>query len=184
MKKQPRTTLLQVAGLTAALAFSACEAIDGGGDRGPAGAPTAPSSDASDAPTLSLEVVAQAADSVTVDLIYNRAELDAPRIMELYIETSANITFKTSYAGPAAESADKQVVVQPQDDGSLRTIVYSGQSLHPIDSGAVVRYEFARSGTGEASLNFLERMPIFAPAGANNGLSLGDPVTLAGGDSP
>jgi hypothetical protein len=71
--------------------------------------------------------------------------------------------------------------VQPQESGLLRVVIYGTQNLERLDSGPLAELAFTRLEAGNATVSVLARDPLFAPAEANQGVSLPDePLVIQG----
>jgi hypothetical protein len=126
--------------------------------------------------TLSLSVYDDAGSRSRVALSL-RGELQAPaRVAEIWLAYTPNLRLVDSAAGAAV--GNKAFVVQPRAGGRLRTIVYSATDLSGIGEGTVGSYVFERIGPGEATIQIVPQGQVFAPAGANEGLVVGDPLIL------
>ncbi len=131
--------------------------------------------------TLSLAAAGESADLVTVRLDYRRrAEQEGPRAAELFVALSDNLAYDSSEAGAAALAAGKQLVVQDKGGGELRVLLFGTQSLDRLDSGALLSLDLRRTGAGPATVEVLDRQPLFAPAESNTGVLLPEPLTLDG----
>ncbi len=148
----------------------------------PAPTPSPGSPDAADT-TLSFEVVSQSAAELVVDLHYRVPDgQEGPRAAELWLSHSASVSLAASEPLAAADRADKQVIVQPRAGDELRVVLLSTTSLARLASGPLVRLRFALTDPAAGvRLELLERMPLFAPAEANRGVRLPDPLVLEGG---
>ena len=131
--------------------------------------------------TLELRAVeAEGADTV-VDLHFNRGDIEeAPRMMELRLRLSG-LRYVKSEPLSAATAAGKELVVKDEDDGTLRTVLFATGNLNRLDTGPLVRYRLARVGSaGAARVEILSQRPVFAPARADQGVTLGRPLVLGG----
>lgn len=133
-------------------------------------------------PTLALQVAERTGDAVVVDLVYAPDDgAEGPRAVELWMTHSSHLTYESATPLAAVEAAGKTLVVQPKEGAELRTILYSAASLETIGAGPLVRYRFRVTKPGAATVEIMERMPIFAPAAANQGLMLPKPLVVGGG---
>ncbi len=174
-----KTSTLSLAAALLALAAltTACDQHAGP----PAGAPPGATIEEADE-TLSLRFVSLVDDVATVDVSYLRRDTQAaPRMMELWLHVGADLAFVDAEPLEALELAGKELVVQPRDDGVLRLVVYAANNLATIDSGPIARLTLStHSGQlSDAAVTIEERMPMFAPADANEGVLLGPPVVVA-----
>lgn len=102
----------------------------------------------------------------------------APRIMELFLK-HAGFTFLRAEKGEATKAAEKELIAQEQEDGSLRTIIFSSANLNTLSVGTLATYYFERTpGASEARLELQTDNQIFAPREANEGLVVQDPITV------
>ena len=123
-----------------------------------------------------------AAGTVAVDVNYvHKASRTAPRMMELYVRYADGLTYESAVPLAAVTAAGKQLVVQDQGGGLLRVVVYASGNTATLASGALARLTFGISGTPSGTVSLESRMPIFAPAEANDGVLLGPPLTLTPG---
>lgn len=101
----------------------------------------------------------------------------AARMADIRIATSEPLTLLGSSEGAALSAADKGIVVRPIE-GGVRVIIMSSTNTNPIGRGELFTLRFARPGDGPTTFTLLADEPILAPAGAEEGLRLGDPLTL------
>jgi hypothetical protein len=131
--------------------------------------------------TLGLVLVEQSAARVVVDLYYQRqADQPAPRAVELFLKASEGLLYEESERLSAAEAAGKRLVVQSNGLGPLRVTLFGTESLDRLDSGPLARFTFHRSGGARATLRILPGDPVFAPAEANQGLRMPEPLKIGG----
>lgn len=130
--------------------------------------------------TLELALAFQKDGKVAVDLLFAKDEdKPGPRMMELFIRTSAGLTWVSSEVLSATTDAGKQLVVQAPADGTVRVLVFATDNLNRLESGPLARIVFA-SGGENGNLEMLNQRPIFAPAEADWGITLGKPLTVGG----
>ena len=101
-----------------------------------------------------------------------------PRVAEIVIERSDNLELVSAGAGEAAEAAGKQVVVQEQPDGALRVLMFAPGNVTELGSGAIAQLHLRRTGAAAAKLDLRTDKPLFAPAQANEGLRIGEPLQI------
>ena len=168
-----------LAGVLLALAIPGC--ADGPADQElPAGSGNLEPVAAENLPTLFLVLAYAQEDSVAVDLVYSPKEgQSGPRMVELFLQVGSGLTYASSTPLAAVDSAGKQLVVQPTDDGLVRTVIFATNNLERLQAGSLVRYIFLR-GTGPHHVELLDRHPIFAPADTEKGLTLGEPLIIGG----
>lgn len=182
-----RTTLLaRVAGVVLVMApgLGACDS-----QTAPKSSQTAPPVESSPL-TLALQPVPSSAfgsataGMVGVDVRYtHKANQAAPRMMELYLAYDAGLTFDHAEPLAATTAAAKELVVQDKG-GRLRVVVYASSNTATLGSGALARFFFRAAdvnGAKGGTVSLESKLPIFAPAEANDGLLLGPPVTLSPG---
>ncbi len=173
-----KTLLYTVTSLALALAFTATASCDHA--VAPAGAPQGATIEEANE-TLTLSLVSYVGDVVTVDVVYQRREGQAaPRMMELWLDHGADLTFEDGAALSALETAGKELVVQRPAEGTLRLVAYAATNVAVVDSGPIARLTFTvRPGAGDdAYIAIEDRMPLFAPATANDGVLLGAPLFI------
>lgn len=129
--------------------------------------------------TLSLQVNSIDSEQVVVDLYLNTKEVNKPRMVELFFEISDNFKLKSSEPLHAITAADKNLTVQSDEQGQVRTVILSTMNTNTIDSGSLVRYTFSYDG-GSGEIKFVDRRPVFAPLDADRGLTFGESLSLGG----
>lgn len=158
-----------------ALGASGCAEPEGGSAAVAADGP--PSFDT----TLGLQLVAHSADSAVIDLWYAPDEgQPGPRAMELWLRLPDTATLAAAEIGEAATAAGKTLVAQPQGDHDLRLVIYGTASLDRVAGGRLATLRLTLATPGPATVELLERLPIFAPAEANTGLRLPPPLVIGG----
>jgi len=164
MTRNDRTFLLAVAG-GLALLLASCD--EGGSPETPApkdpaspvrpaepGQPVAPAAPAAAEPT-----------SATWQLSLTRpAEVDGPRMAEVFVRHGAGLRFSSAATGLAASAAGKRVVAQERPGGLVRLLVFSGSNVARLDSGVLAELSFERAGDGPTDLEVLYERSAFAPA--------------------
>jgi len=134
----------------------------------------------SQAATLELLPGGADAGAVSVDLYFTLgANQTAPRMMELFVEPSLGLDFVDGEALAATTSAGKDLTVQAQADGTVRVLIFATGNLNTLGSGPLARLRFAKPD-GPASVALRDRRPVFAPPGADQGITLGAPLALGG----
>ena len=132
--------------------------------------------------TLSLAPAPATPGTVAVDVNYlHKVNHTSPRMMELYVRHADGWTFQSAEPLTATTSAGKELVVQDQGGGLLRVIVYASGNTATLASGGLARITFTAPDKASGTISLESRMPIFAPAEANEGLLLGPPLTLSPG---
>lgn len=105
------------------------------------------------------------------------ADAAGPRVVELRLEHSDNVSLLDFASGEAVERAGKELRVQERD-GVFRTIVYSSSNIVELDSGRIATLRLKRDGAEQGRVSILVDQPIFAPQLAEQGLLVGDAVEL------
>ncbi len=165
------------AAVACALALVACDA-QSPTPKGPTDAPPIEASPL----TLSLAAAPAAPGTVALDVNYlHKVNHAAPRMMELYVRHADGWTFQGAEPLTATTAAGKELVVQDQGGGLLRVIVYASGNTATLASGGLARLTFTAPDKASGTVSLESRMPIFAPAEANEGLLLGPPLTLSPG---
>ena len=112
-----------------------------------------------------------------VSVIYHKKQgNDGPRVMDLYLKTSSNVELVAYEAGEALNVARKNLMVRAGDENQLRLVALSQGNINRIQSGSVAKLQLRRTDSRGATVNIEISKPIFAPAEANHGLQLGDPI--------
>lgn len=141
--------------------------------------PTPPDGPADEVGSSRVWIEPLAGDETRFELRYARGAAKAgPRVAEVMIDRSANLELVGYQAGDAATLAGKQVVVQEPSPDQLRVLLFSPSSITELGSGVLATLQLRRSGAAGATLDLNTSKPIFAPAPANEGLAIGDPLHL------
>jgi hypothetical protein len=98
----------------------------------------------------------------------------APRMVEVRLRWSKSASIAGHQPGGAALAASKDVYLQRVADDEARVIVFAAGNTERIESGVLA--ELATSGSGQ--LEIVPMAPMMAPAEAEEGLLVGDPVQL------
>ena len=118
---------------------------------------------------------------LSVRLDFNRRPgKQGPRVAEILLGHSDNLAFVSAEAQGAVTAAGKELVAQARDGGVVRLVNVGTASLTELESGPLARLDLRKTGTGPATLKVLPEMPIFAPAEANQGLLLPEPLVVGG----
>jgi len=118
-------------------------------------------------------------DALSVTVHYARgADSAGARVAEIVIDRSPELDLLSFETGAAADHAGKDVVVQEANDKQLRVLLFSPSSVTELEAGvlATIRLRHPAGARGELDLN--TDKPLFAPAPANEGLAIGEPVQL------
>ncbi len=111
-----------------------------------------------------------------LELSYVRAtKAEGPRVVELFIRHSQNLSFESVTPGEAAAAAGKEVIVQAKDPQTLRVLLFSSSNTQSLDTGALATIHLDRN-LGKARAEILLDKPLFAPQSAQDGLAVSDPV--------
>ena len=131
--------------------------------------------------TLAFSLVEQTAGEVVLDIAYLRPDDgQGPRMMELYVGIPEGLSLAGSEALESTIGADKDLVVQEADGLELRLIIMSTKNLNTLDSGPLARLRLQRAAGATGKIEFIDRHPIFAPAEADRGVTLGEPLNAGG----
>ena len=131
--------------------------------------------------TLQITVLEQTEDALSVRLDFNRRpDKQGPRVAEILLRHSDNLAFVSAEVQGAVTEAGKELVAQAKDGGVVRLVVFGTTSLSELESGPLARLDLKKTGPGKATLSILPEMPIFAPAPANQGLLLPEPLVVGG----
>lgn len=167
-------------------ALSACAEVQ---EPSASSAPTEPALDLSspideDGTTLRLEQVMDPEGRLVVDLSYYPSEgAVPPRMVEIWLGMGSGLSFDSGSAGEAVTSSGKLFVAREEESG-IRVVILSTSDLTPLPAGSLGRLVFEHKGSGSASVSIMERMPVFAPQTANEGLSLPPVLELDLGGAP
>lgn len=109
-------------------------------------------------------------------LSYVRGEkVEGPRVVELFIRHSGNLSFESVTPGDAATAAGKDVIVQAKDPQTLRVLLFSSSNTTSLESGTLATIHLSRV-YGKARAEILLDKPMFAPQSAQDGLAVSDPI--------
>jgi len=119
-------------------------------------------------------------DGVHIPVLLNRHDgHPGPRTVELWVAYSESLQFVAAEKGESLISSMKVLVVQDHGD-RVRLVIFGTASLERIQEGELTTLHFRRQSDGPATVNFVAQMPIFAPADAQQGLQLAEPLNLGG----
>ena len=135
--------------------------------------------------TLSLVSADVPGDAVAVDLIYRPAEnMERPRTVEVWLKTSPGLTFESAEPLDATLTSGKSLVAQAKPDHEVRLVLFSTANLDRLPPGGIARLHFtASNGSQNETVELLDRRPMFAPAAADKGVLLPEPLTVSAGGS-
>jgi hypothetical protein len=114
----------------------------------------------------------------SIQLKYANPEEVGPRVAEIFLKHSGNLTYKNSVKGDSLTKSDKQLVVQEIEKGMLRVVILSAENTNSIGTGTLLTAMFEKTNDQPGRIEILTEQPLFAPEEANEGLIVGDPVTL------
>ena len=98
------------------------------------------------------------------------------RMAEVRLKWSGTWTLANHEAGEAATAAEKDVRVIPIGSNEARLLVYSAGNTNTIGSGTLAKLTL-KGGSG-GSIDIVSSPPMLAPAEAEQGLRIGDPLSL------
>lgn len=101
-----------------------------------------------------------------------------PRVMDVYLRLSGNLEYVSSEKGRALIDSSKELVVQRKGENMLRLVSYSSTSINELRSGVLAHLVFRKTDDMRAQVEILTDAPIFAPAQANEGLLVGEPIVF------
>lgn len=101
-----------------------------------------------------------------------------PRVGEIVLRLSPNLRFVAATAGKSLEDADKDLVAQPGKDGTVRLVFLSATNTSGLNSGDIATVLLERTSSEPGKVEFLLGKPLFAPEEANDGLLVGEPLSL------
>ncbi|MCU0661490.1 MAG: hypothetical protein MUC50_04085 [Myxococcota bacterium] len=101
-----------------------------------------------------------------------------PRVAELRLSLSPDLTFVSAQAGSALSESGKELIAQAEDGGVVRLVAVSASSVAEIGSGVLATVKVQRRGSGPSTAELLLETPLFAPAEANEGLLVDGKVTF------
>jgi hypothetical protein len=101
-----------------------------------------------------------------------------PRVVELSVVYTGNLTFQKHAIGKGLSEARKQLIVQHQSESRLRVIAFAADNLNEIESGVLVELYFQKQQGGSATVEIDLSKPIFAPDEANFGLTVDNKVAF------
>ncbi len=132
-----------------------------------------------DRPKLWLAMAGQTDDVSKVDVHFVQGtEVEGPRVLELRVALSGPVELLSAERGTALEHAEKEFIVQQREPGVVRLVAYAASNTHEVDSGLLARLKLRRTGPGAIRADLLTDRPVFAPAAAQQGLWIGDPLSL------
>ena len=117
-------------------------------------------------------------DRLTIQYVRGTSARHGPRVVDLLIAHSDNLSFVSAQPGPAATAANKMVIVQKASRTKLRVLLFSGGNTNELDSGLLTTLRMQRTDERPARAEILLERPLFAPAAALEGLAMSDPVVF------
>ena len=116
-------------------------------------------------------------ESECLDLVYSTSNnIGQPRIAEFWLSKSDNLDIKGATTGIATEGSQKQLIIQQPKSNLVRLVILATDNTNPIQSGTLATLKFKKTDDKPARVEILTDKPIFAPAEANEGLVVGDPL--------
>ena len=115
---------------------------------------------------------------VSVDFSRSRKSDKGPRVVELQLEYSSNLNYINHKKGGTLEKSDKQLHVQELENNQLRLVVFAIDNTNEIDTGRLATLTFKKLDGEKSTVRILTDSPIFAPAEANEGLLVSEPLTF------
>lgn len=155
------------------LAFTlatACGSPSGGGgaDTSSPGATAAPVS----TPELNLRRLADG--KVAVEL--RAPDGRRPRMVDVHVRWSKGWALQAHAAGSATTGSQKTLYIKPVSDTEARVIVFSSANTDRLGDGVLA--ELTLGGGGKGSAEIIATPPMLAPAETEQGLHIGDPISL------
>lgn len=129
--------------------------------------------------TLELKMVRQTPEGAVVQLHYHRREHQvAPRTAEVLIEYPEELTLSGVTGLEATTRAQKDLIVQHPTPGRVRLVWMSIGHLGTIDSGPLAELTFSGAASARSAVHILSlpQRPWFAPAAANDGVMISEPL--------
>jgi hypothetical protein len=114
----------------------------------------------------------------TLELAYEPADAVQPRVAELRVQLSSDVTFASATAGDALTDAGKELISQVEPGNIVRLVALSAGSATTIGGGTLATISISRKGSGPSSAELLLDRPLFAPAEANDGLLVDGDVSF------
>ena len=134
--------------------------------------PTSTASAAVTSPELNLKRLSEG--KIAVEL---RTPVDRkPRMVDVHVRWTKGWTLQANAQGSATTGAQKMLVVKPVSDTEARVIVFSSSNTERLADGALA--ELTLSGSGKGTAEIIPSPPMLAPADTEQGLHIGDPVSL------
>ena len=99
-----------------------------------------------------------------------------PRMVDVHVRWSKGWTLQGNAQGSATSASQKMLVVKPVSDREARVIVFSSSNTERLGDGSLA--ELTLSGSGKGSAEIIPSPPMLAPADTEQGLHIGDPISL------
>jgi hypothetical protein len=99
-----------------------------------------------------------------------------PRMVDVHVRWSKGWTLQGHALGEAATAGQKSLYLKPVSDTEARVIVFSSSNTERLGDGALAELTFV--GTGKGTAEIVPAPPMLAPAETEQGLHVGDPVSL------
>jgi hypothetical protein len=128
----------------------------------------------------SITLVASADSNLDVIAIHfeKAPAAHGPRVAELRLSLSDNLSFVSAHAGEALQAAGKDLIAQVDNEGVIRLVAFAGSNVNEVGSGVLATVKVKRQGSGPSTATLLLDNPLFAPAEANEGLLVNGQVTF------
>lgn len=134
--------------------------------------PGAPALAPVSAPELNLSRVADGQFGIVLRAPDDRR----PRMVDVRVRWSKGWKLSDSKAGETAAAAQKSLVVKPVSDTEARVLVFSSTNTQRLNDGVLA--QLSLSGSGKGTIEIVPLPPMLAPAEAEPGLHIGDPLAL------
>ena len=99
-----------------------------------------------------------------------------PRMVDVHVRWSQGWTLQGQTQGSATTRSQKMLIVKPVSDTEARVIVFSSSNTERLADGSLA--ELTLSGSGKGSAEIIPSPPMLAPAETEQGLHIGDPISL------
>lgn len=114
-----------------------------------------------------------------LNIVYQKgADAKGPRVAEIRLALSSDLNFVSAGAGDALEEANKELIGQKLEDGTVRLVAFAASNITEIGSGILASVLFESDGNGSSTVGILVDRPLFAPDEANQGLLVDEKITF------
>lgn len=97
-------------------------------------------------------------------------------MVDVHVRWSKGWTLQAQAAGSATTSSQKSLHIKPVSETEARVIVLSSSNTERLGDGVLA--ELSLSGSGKGTAEIIATPPMLAPADTEQGLHLGEPVSL------